>query len=132
VSDYRLDDLGSIPSRSRGFFFAIASVSRPALRTTQPPIPVQWVLGVLSGKVKPGRGVTLITHPHLVPRSRMSRSYISCPHLRLLGGSRTDFLLMLQSMSTLNVHYQQFPALIFSPIRKRSVTHTIIAILVIL
>jgi hypothetical protein len=28
---------------------------------------------------KRGRGVTLTTHPHLVPRSRMSRSYTSPP-----------------------------------------------------
>jgi hypothetical protein len=27
--------------------------------------------------------VTLTTHPHLVPRSRMSRSYISSPPKRL-------------------------------------------------
>jgi hypothetical protein len=35
--------------------------------------------------VKRGRGVTLTTHPHLVPRSRMSRSYISSPPKRLRG-----------------------------------------------
>jgi hypothetical protein len=45
VSDYRLGDQGSIPGRSKGMF-PLASVSRPALRPTQPP--VQWVLGVLS------------------------------------------------------------------------------------
>jgi hypothetical protein len=57
---------GSIPGRSKGFF-PLASVSRPALRPTQPP--VQWVPGVLSPGVKRGRGVMLTTHPHLVPRS---------------------------------------------------------------
>jgi hypothetical protein len=45
VSDCRLDDRGSIPSRGKGFF-PLASVSRPALRPTQPPI--QWVPVVLS------------------------------------------------------------------------------------
>jgi hypothetical protein len=35
--------------------------------------------GVLSLGVKNGRGVTLTTHPHLVPRSRMSRSYTCSP-----------------------------------------------------
>jgi hypothetical protein len=34
---------------------------------------------VLTPGVKRGRGVTLTTHPHLVPRSWMSRSYTSSP-----------------------------------------------------
>jgi hypothetical protein len=34
---------------------------------------------------KRGRGVTLTTHPDLVPRSRMSRSYNSSPPKRLYG-----------------------------------------------
>jgi hypothetical protein len=49
---------------------SIAFVSRPAL---------QWVPGVLSLGVKRGRGVTLTTHPHLVPRSWMNRSCIFSP-----------------------------------------------------
>jgi hypothetical protein len=49
-----------------------ASVSRPALRPTQPRI--QSILGV-----KRGRGVTLTTHLHLVQMSRMSRNYTSSP-----------------------------------------------------
>jgi hypothetical protein len=47
--------------------FPVASVSKPALGPTQPP--VQWVPGVLSPGVKRGWGVTLTTHPHLIPRS---------------------------------------------------------------
>jgi hypothetical protein len=57
----------------------LASVSRPALRPTQPPI--QWVLGVLSHRRRwlgPNTDL-LITHPHLMPRSRMSRSYTPLP-----------------------------------------------------
>jgi hypothetical protein len=56
--------------------FPLTSASRPALRTTQPP--VQWVPGALSPGVKRGRGVILTTHPLLVPRIRKSRSYTSC------------------------------------------------------
>jgi hypothetical protein len=55
--------------------FLLVSASRPALGPTQPL--VQWVPGVLSPGVKRGRGVTLTTHPHLVPRLSMSRSYTS-------------------------------------------------------
>jgi hypothetical protein len=39
----------------------VASVSRPGLGSTQPP--VQWIPGVLSPGLKRGRGVTLTTHP---------------------------------------------------------------------
>jgi hypothetical protein len=62
------------PGRGKRIF-PLTSVSRPALGPTQPP--VQWVPGVLSPGVKRGRGVKMTTHPHLMPRSRMSRSYVS-------------------------------------------------------
>jgi hypothetical protein len=52
-------------------------MSRTALRATEPP--VQWVPGVLFPEVKRDQGVTLTAHPHLGPRSRMSRSYTSSP-----------------------------------------------------
>jgi hypothetical protein len=38
-----------------------------------------------------GRGVTLTTHPHLVPMSRTSRSYTSSPPKRLHGVSQDSF-----------------------------------------
>jgi hypothetical protein len=63
--------------------FLLAPASRPALGPTQPPI--QWVPGVLSAGVKRGRGVTLTTHPHLVPRLIMSRSYTSSPPILIHG-----------------------------------------------
>jgi hypothetical protein len=67
----RPGDRGSIPGRVKSIF-PLASVSRPALGPTQPP--VQWVSGVLSPGVNRGRGVTLTTYPHVVPTSWMSRS----------------------------------------------------------
>jgi hypothetical protein len=65
VSDYGLDDRGSIPGRGKGF--PLASVSRPALGPTQPP--VQWVPGVLSPGVKARPGRDADHSPPIVPRS---------------------------------------------------------------
>jgi hypothetical protein len=79
VSGYGLDtraiEVRSL-AEAKGFF-PLTSVSRSALRPTQPP--VQWVPVVLSPGLKRGRGVTLTTHPHLVSTSGMSRSYIYSP-----------------------------------------------------
>jgi hypothetical protein len=72
-------------------FFPLASVSWPALRLTQ--LPVQWVSGLLPPGLKRGRGVTLTTHPHIVPRSRMSRSYISSPPSAFMACSGTALAL---------------------------------------
>jgi hypothetical protein len=66
--DFRVIEVRS-PAETKGFF-PLASVSRPALGPTERP--VQWVPGV-----KRGRGVTLTTHPRIMPSSRMSRSYTS-------------------------------------------------------
>jgi hypothetical protein len=73
---------GFVP-RQRQKIFLLAPASRPALGPTQPLI--QWVPGVLSPGVKRGRGVTLTTYPHLVPRLRMSRSDTSSPPMCLHG-----------------------------------------------
>jgi hypothetical protein len=93
------------PSQRRKDFFPLASVSRPALRPTQPP--VQWVLGVLSPRLKRGRGVTLTTHPHLVPRSTLSRSYISSPPKRLRGVQWDSFSFLL--INVYYIHLSFFP-----------------------
>jgi hypothetical protein len=82
----RPGERGSIPSRGERIF-PIASLSRPALGPTQPP--VQWVPVVLSPGVKSGLGVTLTTHPHVMPRSIMSRSYISSPPSSFVACSGT-------------------------------------------
>jgi hypothetical protein len=87
VSGYRLDDRAievHFPTEAKD------SSSRSALGPTQPP--VQWVPGVLSPGVKRGRGVMLTIYPHLVPRSRMSRSYISSPPSASVACSGTAVL----------------------------------------
>jgi hypothetical protein len=75
-------DRGSIPGRGKKIFL-LASVSWPALGPTQPP--VQWVPTVLSPGVTRGRGVTLTTQLHLLPRSWISRSYTSSPPYASIG-----------------------------------------------
>jgi len=70
----RPGDRCSILGRGKRIF-PLASVSRLALGPTQPP--VQRILGVLSLGLKHGLGVMLTAHPHLVPKSRMSKSCTS-------------------------------------------------------
>jgi hypothetical protein len=48
-----------------------------------------------------GRGVTLATHPHLVPRSRMNSIYTSSPPWHLHGSGTA--LLTLYSNKDYNV-----------------------------
>jgi hypothetical protein len=67
--------------RHRQRIFPLISVFRPALRPIQPHIHYPYLIpigGPLS-EVKRCRDVTLTTHPHLVPRLRISRSYVSLP-----------------------------------------------------
>jgi hypothetical protein len=59
----------------------LSSVSRPALGPTHSP--AQWAPGILSPGLNRCRGVTLTTHPHLVPRPRINRSYTFSPSWRL-------------------------------------------------
>jgi hypothetical protein len=65
----------------------LVSVSRSALGPTQSPI--QWVPVALSPGLNRGRGVTLTTHPPLVPRSRMSTHWVG-GYLRLKAGLDTE------------------------------------------
>jgi hypothetical protein len=84
VSDYGLDDRAigvRSPAGAKDFSSSICvqtgSGAHPASCTmgTGGPFP--------GGKARPGRDAA--THPHLVPRSRMSRSYTSSPPKRLHG-----------------------------------------------
>jgi hypothetical protein len=86
ASYYGLDNqVIGVRLSAEGKNFPLVSVSRPALGPTQPPI--QWVPAV-----KRGRGMTLTTHPHLVLRSKMSRSYTSSPPSTSMACSGTAVL----------------------------------------
>jgi hypothetical protein len=84
VSDYGLDDRAigvRSPAWEKDFLsnlcFQTDSGAHPASCTmgTGGPFP----------RAKRGRGVTLTTHPHLIPRSRMSRSYTASTPWRVAG-----------------------------------------------
>jgi hypothetical protein len=75
--------------------FSLVSVSRPALKPTQPPI--QWVPAVLPG-LKRSRGV-MLTIP-LMPRSKMSKSCVSSPPLRVHGTAGQRNFTLLNFVST--------------------------------
>jgi hypothetical protein len=55
--------------------FHLASVSRQALRPTQPPI--QWILGGPFSRVKCGQGVTLTTHRPLSAEVKNEELYLA-------------------------------------------------------
>jgi succinate dehydrogenase/fumarate reductase cytochrome b subunit len=73
--------------------FPLASVSRPALSEAHPASCTMGTWGPFPA-VKRNRGVTLTTHPLLVPRSRMNRSYISSLPRCLHGGSGAALFLL--------------------------------------
>jgi hypothetical protein len=84
VSGYGLDDRATevrSPAGAKDFSYNVCVQTGSGAH----PASCTMGTGVLSPGVKRGRGVTLITHPHLVPRSWMSRSYISSPQKRLHG-----------------------------------------------
>jgi hypothetical protein len=90
VSDYELDARATgvpSPAEARGFLLEHLCPDR-----LWGPPPIQWILGVLSPAVKRGQRATLTTHLHLVPRSRMSRSYTSSPLSASMACSGTALL----------------------------------------
>jgi hypothetical protein len=79
VSDYGLDDR-AIEVRSPAEERDVSSNLCVQTGSGAHPASCTMVTGVLSQGVNRSRGVTLTTHPHLVPKSRMSRSCTSSVH----------------------------------------------------
>jgi hypothetical protein len=84
VSDYGLDDRAIGVRSSAGakdFSFNLCVQTGSEAH----PASCRMGTGGTFPGAKRGRGVKLTTHPHLVPRSRMSRSYTSSPPKRHHG-----------------------------------------------
>jgi hypothetical protein len=78
VPDYGLDDRAiEVRSPAEAGYFT----SNLCVQTGSGAHPASCPMGtgIFSSGVKRDRGVTLTTHPRLVPRSLMSRSYTSFP-----------------------------------------------------
>jgi hypothetical protein len=73
MSDYRLEDRISISGKGKEFSSSLCVQTSSEAHLSSCPMGT----GVLSQGVKRGQGVTPTTHSHLVPRSRISRSYNS-------------------------------------------------------
>jgi hypothetical protein len=85
VSDYGLDGRAievRSPAEAKRHFSSILCVQTGS--GAHPASCTMGTVGPFPG-LKRGRGVTLTTHPHLVPRSRMSRSYTSSSRRCLHG-----------------------------------------------
>jgi hypothetical protein len=75
MSDYRLDDRGSLPCRGKGFSSNLCDKTRSEAHSASN------LMGIGDsfprGKVRPGRVAKLLLH--LLPMPKMSRSYTSFP-----------------------------------------------------
>jgi hypothetical protein len=93
VSYYGLDDR-AIGVRSfvqaKNFFCSLCVQTGSEAHPASCPMGT----GVLSPGLKHGWGVTQTTHPHLVPSSRMSRSYTSSPPIARMACSGRAFALI--------------------------------------
>jgi hypothetical protein len=108
VSDYGLDDRAigvGFPARTRDFS------SNLCVQTGSEAHPASCTMG--NGGPFPGakRGwsVTLTTHPYLLPRSRLSRSYTSSPPRAAMACSGAALLLLsYNTVSALKTTFYEF------------------------
>jgi hypothetical protein len=77
------------------------SFSSPSVQNTSEAHPASYTMGTggpFPG-VEGGQGVTLTTHPYLVPKSRMSRGYTSSLHWCLNGVAALLYFTLLTFVS---------------------------------
>jgi hypothetical protein len=69
------------------------------VQTSSHSHPASYPMGTggLFPGVKRGRGVMITAHTHLVPKSRVNRSYTSCPPCYVHDGGRTTLLYLKMS-----------------------------------
>jgi hypothetical protein len=91
-------DRGSIPGRGKGFFLLPLC---PDWLWGPPSLLSNGYRGVPFPGGKRGRGVTLTTHLHLVPRSSMRRSYTSSHPSASMACSGTALLFSLNMLESL-------------------------------
>jgi hypothetical protein len=87
MSEHRMDGLRS-PAKAKDFPSSLCAQTRSETHSAFNPMSN----GVLSRGLKRGRGVTLTSHPHLMPISRMSMSYASSPLIACMTCSETALL----------------------------------------
>jgi hypothetical protein len=108
VSDYGLDDrvIGvRSPAGAKDFS------SNLCIQTGSEAHPASCTMG--TGRpflgAKRSQGVMLTTHPHLVPSSKMSRSYTSSPPSATMACSRSAllFIISMQVITPLYLHFER-------------------------
>jgi hypothetical protein len=124
VSHYGLDDRSigvRSPAGAKDFS------SNLCVQTGSEAHPASCAMGT-GGVLSPGqrgRDVTLTTHPHLVPRSRMSRSYTSSPPSATMACSGTPYKWRINnsfSVCEMNFSYKQR----FVSYRTKNVSHQLV------
>jgi hypothetical protein len=87
------------------------------------PASVRWVPRILSPGLKRSRGVTLTTHPHLVLRSSMRRSYNSSPQSAFMVFSATALAFKCSIGISKFLFYHSFTKLVFKTMAIRFQTN---------
>jgi hypothetical protein len=109
VSDFGLDDRTfgvRSPAEVKDFFSSLC------VQTGSRVHPASCQMGTRGSSpgLKSSRGVTLTTHPHLVSRSRMSRSYNFSPPSASMACSRTTSALAF----SINIIYKTLLIFVFN------------------